>query len=627
MAGSAHPSIFGPATEGVPRVFLSYSWDSDEHEAWVKDLTICLRRDGIEVLSDQFHLHPGMEKQYFMEQAVAQSEFVIVVCTDNYAKRANNREGGVGYESLIVTSEMAEHIHTRKFIPVLRLGSFATALPLYLKGRIGVDLRGTPYRTTEYEKLIRVLHGEMIQPPPIGKKPDFSLAPTALSAPTVSAATPPPPSLICDRSPRAELISTELSMRAFPVVYRCSWSDAIELSVLADTSEVDAIFTRLRDHTKPVVVAVGFDVAVATLETLDRTMEGSVAMWKARFAPSRTSFSNDMEMGTSGTTADEFAELRARRLLLNESPKAFQSSENDFIGLANEAMRENLLQGLNSIVKIERSSFFDLYVDFGHDPQLFLQIAWIATIADLKLSAAVEQIHHLRLALDGDQLAVDFAGRRHRKYVNVPPHEIRVNGGLRLATGDPVTPAAAVPDTPSVAASSQESANRHREARRILAPELQRTIERVLFIHGRALANFLAHSTNSSQKPNDVKQDFLPHWPNLYPSAPAVRELAEDDSAALTAYYDSLHALNDEVNDWWARDGQLPINLFNVFRDKASRSLRLALLCVERLDLENLIPPPYESWGTISSRIRDALRSDEKIMQAHLQRAAAKTAK
>lgn len=626
MPDSAHPSIFGPATEGVPRVFLSYSWDSDEHEAWVEDLTTCLRSDGIEILSDQFHLHPGMEKQYFMEQAVMQSEFVIVVCTDNYAKRANNREGGVGYESLIVTSEMAENIRTRKFIPALRQGSFATALPLYLKGRIGVDLRGTPYRTTEYEKLIRVLHGETIQPPPIGKKPDFSLAPTALSAPA-GPAVAPPPSLTSDRSPRAELISTELSMRAFPVVHRCSWSDAIELSVLADTSEVDAIFTRLRGHTKPVVVAVGFDVAVATLAKLDRTIEGSGAIWKARFIPSQTSFSNDMEMGTSGTTADEFAELRARRLLLNESPKASQSSENDFIGLANEAMRENLLQGFNSIVKIERSSFFDLYSDFGHDPQLFLEIAWIATIADLKLSAAVEQVHHLRLALEGDQLAVDFAGRRHRKYVNVPPHEIRVNGGLRLVTGEPNSPAADVQEAPSVAASSQEPPGRQREARRILAPELQRTIERILFIHGRALANFLAHSTSSSLKPNDVKQDFLPHWPNLYPSAPVVRELAEDDAAALTAYYDSLHALNDEVNDWWARDGQLAVNLFNVFRDKASRSLRLALVCIERFDLETLIPPPYKSWGTISSRIRDALRSEEQIMQAHLQRAAAKTMK
>jgi hypothetical protein len=50
-------------------------------------------------------------------------------------------------------------------------------------------------------------------------------------------------------------------------------------------------------------------------------------------------------------------------------------------------------------------------------------------------------------------------------------------------------------------------------------------------------------------------------------------------------------------------------------------------LCVERIELEKLIPPPYESRGTISSRIRDALRSDEQIIQAHLKRAAAETAK
>ena len=542
-----------------------------------------------------------------------------------------NREGGVGYESLIITSEMAEHIRTRKFIPVLRLGSFATALPLYLKGRIGVDLRGTPYSTTEYEKLIRVLHGEMIQPPPIGKKPDFSLSLTRMGRPPEIppfTASPPTGSRIrpwtISAGRKENPISTELSMRAFPVVYRCSWSDAIELSVLADTSEVDAIFTRLRGHTKPVVVAVGFDVAVAKLETLDRTMEGSVAIWKARSAPSQTSFSNDMEIGTSGTTADEFGELRARRLLLNESPKAFSVLGERFHWTRERSdARESAARP--QLDRQDRAVFCSLnsMPILAMIRSFSLEIAWITTIADLKLSAAVEQINHLRLALEGDQLAVDFVGRRHRKYVNVPPHEICVNGSLRLATGDPVTPAVTVPYSPSLAASSEESPNRQREARRILAPELQRTIERVLFIHGRALANFLAHSTNSSQKPNDVKQDFLPHWPNLYPSAPAVHELAEDDAAALTAYYDSLHALHDEVNDWWARDGQLAVNLFNGFRDKASRSLRLALLCIERFDLEKMIPPPYESWGTISSRIRAALRSEEQIVQAHLQRVAA----
>ena len=57
-----------------------------------------------------------------MEQAVAKSNFVIVVCTPTYAERANRREGGVGYESMVITAELAEHMLTNKFIPVLRKG-------------------------------------------------------------------------------------------------------------------------------------------------------------------------------------------------------------------------------------------------------------------------------------------------------------------------------------------------------------------------------------------------------------------------------------------------------------------------------------------------------------------------
>jgi hypothetical protein len=99
---------------------------------------------------------------------------VIVVCTPAYSERANKREGGVGYESMIITSALAEHILTNKFIPVLRKGSWNSSLPIYLKSRIGVNLSDEQYREDEYEKLLRVLHGEPIQPPPIASKPDFS---------------------------------------------------------------------------------------------------------------------------------------------------------------------------------------------------------------------------------------------------------------------------------------------------------------------------------------------------------------------------------------------------------------------------------------------------------------------
>jgi hypothetical protein len=174
------------------------------------------------------------------------------------------------------------------------------------------------------------------------------------------------------------------------------------------------------------------------------------------------------------------------------------------------------------------------------------------------------------------------------------------------------------------AAAPEESLRRQSEARRLLAPELQRTIDRVLYIHGRAIANFVSHSVGTNPRPTDLKQDFIPHWPSLYPNAPQVRDLTAEDAGALIDYYDSLHSLNDEVNDWWEREGQLPVNLFNVFLHKASKCLKLALICIDKLELESLIPPPYESWGTISPRIKQSLKSEEQARNAHLAKFQAK---
>ena len=169
------PAILPARIPGVPRAFISYSWDGDEHEEWV--LQFAKRQQGesgVQIILDRWHLKPGQDKLHFMEQAVATSDFVVIVCTEKYAQRANDREGGVGYESGAITSQMAEDMATNKFIPVLRQGSFKTSLPIYIKGRLGVNLSDKPYREDEYERLIRVLHGEPLQPPPIGKKPDFT---------------------------------------------------------------------------------------------------------------------------------------------------------------------------------------------------------------------------------------------------------------------------------------------------------------------------------------------------------------------------------------------------------------------------------------------------------------------
>jgi hypothetical protein len=162
-------------TTAAPRAFLSYSWDSPEHQHWVVKFAARLQGEsGVEIIFDRWRLNPGDDKLHFMEQAVADSDFVIVVCTPNYAERANKRKGGVGYESTVITAEMADQMLTNKFVPVLRKGTWTSSLPTYLKSRMGVDLADDPYREDEYESLIRALHKEPVQPPLLGNKPDFS---------------------------------------------------------------------------------------------------------------------------------------------------------------------------------------------------------------------------------------------------------------------------------------------------------------------------------------------------------------------------------------------------------------------------------------------------------------------
>ena len=234
----------------------------------------------------------------------------------------------------------------------------------------------------------------------------------------------------CDFSPRALILSKELALKAFPVILESSWSEEIELTVVAETREIDSIFSRFRGHKEHLVVAYGFDVAVANLKSLNRVVSEGRALWKIKLDPVRTEFSSDMEMGTSGTSADQFAEKRIRRLLLNENPMAIKSAKDDMVGRANELMYESLIQGLNSLVKIEHSTFIDLRNDFGDDPVKFTEIAWISAVAELKLSAAIQHINHLTLALDRKGLDVDFSGRRHRRYVNVAPCEITVKGSM-----------------------------------------------------------------------------------------------------------------------------------------------------------------------------------------------------
>jgi len=171
-----------------------------------------------------------------------------------------------------------------------------------------------------------------------------------------------------------------------------------------------------------------------------------------------------------------------------------------------------------------------------------------------------------------------------------------------------------------------EKAKRQLEAADALAPELQRTIERVLYIHERAIANFICESAQNEITTNDQQDDFRPYSPVLYPNAPQIRDLPGEKTVVLVRFYDSLHTLNKFADEWWERKGQLAVNIFLSILHNSEQSLELALVCIGEFEIERRFPPRYESWGTLTSRIERSKAFAADAMKHHMARAEARSA-
>lgn len=156
----------------VPKVFISYSWESKEHSDWVKSLADKLLSDGIEAIIDSYDVSPGDRLPKFMESSIRDSDYVIIICTEEYKRKANNREKGVGYESHIISAELYNNHNDRKFIPIIRQGDFNTALPTYLNGKLAIDLRGNPFNEESYKDLIASIF-KVKKKPKVGIRPYY----------------------------------------------------------------------------------------------------------------------------------------------------------------------------------------------------------------------------------------------------------------------------------------------------------------------------------------------------------------------------------------------------------------------------------------------------------------------
>ena len=157
------------------KVFISYSWAVQER---VIELAERLIANGIEIILDVYDLKDGNDKYAFMEQSVNDPsvDHVLIICDKTYTEKANNRSGGVGDETVIITPEVYGNTKQEKFIPVIfeKDEDGKAFCPNYIKSRIYIDLSNDNQYESEYEKLLRDIYLKpLYRKPALGKKPEW----------------------------------------------------------------------------------------------------------------------------------------------------------------------------------------------------------------------------------------------------------------------------------------------------------------------------------------------------------------------------------------------------------------------------------------------------------------------
>jgi tetratricopeptide (TPR) repeat protein len=155
--------------ERPPKVFISYSHDSPEHEHRVLDLAERLvEKDGIDVSLDRFVNPPPASWPKWMSAEMKGADFILVVCSAIYLAKVEGNvkpgEGkGIKWESLLSYQQIYDNdSDSSRFIPVLLKGGKYEHIPDPMRG-------GSHYRPeddAEYEKLIRHITNQPETPKP-----------------------------------------------------------------------------------------------------------------------------------------------------------------------------------------------------------------------------------------------------------------------------------------------------------------------------------------------------------------------------------------------------------------------------------------------------------------------------
>ncbi|MBN1190439.1 MAG: TIR domain-containing protein [Dehalococcoidales bacterium] len=153
-----------------PKIFISYSQDSQKHIDRVLDFSSRLRSHGIDTVLDQYERSPAEGWPLWMEKNIRNSDFILAICTETYYRRVMGDESpgkgrGANWEGKLIRQYIYSEGTNIKFIPILFDNSDINHIPDHLRGATFYNID-----TQEgYEKLYRCLTNQIITIPDIGE--------------------------------------------------------------------------------------------------------------------------------------------------------------------------------------------------------------------------------------------------------------------------------------------------------------------------------------------------------------------------------------------------------------------------------------------------------------------------
>ena len=208
-------------------------------------------------------------------------------------------------------------------------------------------------------------------------------------------------------------------------------NQTVTLHISPTNSEQEAALRNLQPeqsyNKKQIAYAYQDDAAIMQVESVvSKSLKGKTnfILTLSRVSSSQRSSSTDINF--NGYSADQIAELRARLLLLNETPSIHEKTHLSQIDSWVEGVYSNA-------VNIKKNIFPDLWKKRKIPPSIFLSHARLVAVYHLKMSWTVEEILELKLGpINGNGMSVQFRGQRKSPYINQDPAVIQFKGTCPL---------------------------------------------------------------------------------------------------------------------------------------------------------------------------------------------------